>query len=147
MTSEALDTLSLSPVQNGEERDLPTEEDMGGLKSSLTIVEEILSSPIPLGPLTSRDVDERKDTMEEHAKASMCIFIEVEEISLPLTPLETFHDAKGRPSTTEVHVEALGTPLAKVEEQASRYHEDDTAQYCLPNEQVQPKWSKAHMLS
>lgn len=139
MTSEALDTLSLPPVQNGEERDLPTKEDMGGSKSSLIIVEEILSSPTPLRPLTSQDVDERKATMEEHAKASMATFIEVEEIPLPLTPLETFHDAKGRPSTTEVHVEAPGTPLATVEEQASRYHEDDTAHYCLPNEQVQPE--------
>lgn len=139
MTSAAPDTLSLSPVQlmpvqNGEGRELPIKEDMGGLKSSLIIVEELSSSPNSLGPLTVQDVDERKAMMEEHAKASKGTFIEVEEIPLSLTPLETFHDAEGRRSTTEVHVEALEAALAKVEEQASRYHEDDTAHYCLPNE-------------
>lgn len=43
MTSAAPDTLSLSPVQlmpvqNGEGRELPIKEDMGGLESFLIIV-------------------------------------------------------------------------------------------------------------
>ena len=141
MTSAALNALSSSPVPSvpvhgGETRDVPVKEDIGASKRSLITFQELSSSPIPPEPLTLIDASVQDITIEKHAKASKVTLVEVEEIPLSLTSLGLSHHAEEQISTTEVHVKDLEIPLVGAGRQGSRYHENDTAHYCLPNEQV-----------
>jgi hypothetical protein len=106
----------------------------GATKTALVEVQELFPPSTTLAQ--SKDAEERSITVEENAKASKSPYAVVEEIPVSPIPLESVRNVESREVTIGETDEAFQSLPVKVEEQTSRYHEDNTAQYCLPNEQV-----------
>jgi hypothetical protein len=138
MTSAVPTDFSPSPgsspsVQGDERPGIPIEKHIEASKGSLVLVETIPLVPTSLEPM--QDAGDRSFTIEQHSKAFKSPLVEIEEILQPPNALDSIQDAEKRQPPIEDHGEALKSRHPIVEK-SPRYHEDDTAHYCLPNEQV-----------
>lgn len=111
MTPETPTTLSLSTASLRPVEDAEGRKCVGATKTPLVEVEELVPSLISL--TLSGDGDGQQLAIEEDAEASKSPLMTVEEIPLSTIPFESVQEH-------------------------TRYHEDDKAHYCLPNEQVFP---------
>jgi hypothetical protein len=107
---------------------------LGATKTALVEIEELFPSSTTLAPL--EEEEERSRTVEVNAKASKSPLAIAQEILLLPLSLESVRNIETQEITIEETYGAFQSLPVKVEEQTSRYHEDNTAHYCLPNEQV-----------
>jgi hypothetical protein len=130
-TTFSLPTPSLGPVEDAE-----GQKRVGATKTPLVITEGFVPSLVSLTP--SGHGDGQQLAIKEDAGASKSLRVIVKEIPLSTIPFESVQGVKRREVTIEEDVEAVKSPLVEVEDQDTRYHEDEKAHYCLPNEQVSP---------
>ena len=127
-------SLGSSPsVQDDERRGIPIKKHIEASKGSLVLVETFPRVPTSLGPM--QDVGDRALTIEEHNKASKSPLVKFEGILQSPNALDPFEDAEERQPPIEDQGKSLKSRHPTIAK-SSRFHEDDTAHYCLPNEQV-----------
>lgn len=126
--------MSSKLIEDAKEHRGSSNRSFGATKTALVEIEEFFTSSNTLAP--SKDAEERSIAAEKNAKASKSPYVVVEEIPVSPIPLESVQNVERRKFTIEKTDEAFQSLPVKAEEHTSRYHEDNTAQYCLPNEQV-----------
>ena len=123
-----------SPSVQGDERPgIPIDRHIEASKGSLLLVETFPPVLTSLEPM--QDTADRAFTIKEHDKASKSPLVKIEEILQSPTIYVQFQDTDDRQPPVEDHGEALKS-RDPIVEKLPRYHEDDTAHCCLPNEQV-----------
>jgi hypothetical protein len=122
------------PVGDPEGQKVPVDRSVGAIKPPCVKIEEFVPQPISLA--SSEEAEGQRFPNEGDVKEPKGLLVVVEEIPTSPLSLESGQGVERRQVTIEEDVKAFNSPLVNGEKQTARYHEDNTAQYCLPNEQV-----------